>query len=106
MVAHAQNVREMKTTSSAMGNAATHTHRSDAKAPSLAAELAELGRALRTMLDPYRPERHYMRGPGPKWSAKNNPKRVVSDAAVATCALSLDTQTIEPVTAPLATCSA
>jgi len=22
-------------------------------------------------LDPYRPERHYMRGPGPKWRAKH-----------------------------------
>lgn len=22
-------------------------------------------------LDPYRPEQHYMRGPGPKWRAKN-----------------------------------
>ena len=21
--------------------------------------------------DPYRPERHYMRGPGPKWRAKH-----------------------------------
>ncbi|WP_167386928.1 hypothetical protein [Bradyrhizobium mercantei] len=21
--------------------------------------------------DPYRPERHYMRGPGPKWHAKH-----------------------------------
>lgn len=23
------------------------------------------------LFDPYRPERHYMRGPGPKWRAKN-----------------------------------
>ncbi|GKQ54360.1 hypothetical protein [Bradyrhizobium sp. Ce-3] len=23
------------------------------------------------MRDPYRPERHYMRGPGPKWHAKH-----------------------------------
>lgn len=22
--------------------------------------------------DPYRPERHYMRGPGPKWRAKQS----------------------------------
>jgi len=22
--------------------------------------------------DPYRPERHYMRGPGPKWRAKHH----------------------------------
>lgn len=24
----------------------------------------------RTIFDPYRPERHYMRGPGPKWRAR------------------------------------
>jgi hypothetical protein len=26
---------------------------------------------LTTMFDPYRPECHYMRGPGPKWRAKH-----------------------------------
>ena len=26
---------------------------------------------LRTVFDPYRPELHYMRGPGPKWHAKH-----------------------------------
>ena len=26
---------------------------------------------IRTMTDPYRPELHYMRGPGPKWRAKH-----------------------------------
>lgn len=26
----------------------------------------------KTMFDPYRPERHYMRGPGPKSRAKQN----------------------------------
>jgi hypothetical protein len=25
----------------------------------------------RDLFDPYRPERHYMRGPGPKWQAKH-----------------------------------
>jgi hypothetical protein len=25
------------------------------------------------LFDPYRPERHYMRGPGPKWHAKHAP---------------------------------
>jgi hypothetical protein len=29
-------------------------------------------RALRTLVDPYRPEQHYMRGPGPKWHAKHD----------------------------------
>ena len=26
--------------------------------------------------DPYRPELHYMRGPGPKWRAKNGASRL------------------------------
>ena len=25
----------------------------------------------KNVFDPYRPERHYMRGPGPKWRAKH-----------------------------------
>ncbi len=33
--------------------------------------LAEFGRLFRSMIDPYRPEQHYMRGPGPKWRAKH-----------------------------------
>jgi|APAra7269097403_1048558.scaffolds.fasta_scaffold13881_3 hypothetical protein len=34
--------------------------------------LAERWQRLATMIrDPYRPEKHYMRGPGPKWHAKN-----------------------------------
>lgn len=88
-----------------MGNAATRTHRLDAKAPSLAAEFVELGRALRAMFDPYRPECHYMRGPGPKWRAKHNPKVVAPDAAVAVCALSVVEQTMA-VTGSAAACSA
>ena len=39
--------------------------------PSLGAELIELAASLRALFDPYRPERHYMRGPGPKWRAKH-----------------------------------
>ena len=27
---------------------------------------------IRTLFDPYRPEQHYMRGPGPKWHAKHH----------------------------------
>jgi hypothetical protein len=26
---------------------------------------------VRSFFDPYRPERHYMRGPGPKWHEKH-----------------------------------
>jgi hypothetical protein len=29
----------------------------------------------RSLFDPYRPELHYMRGPGPKWHAKYAPAR-------------------------------
>ena len=32
--------------------------------------LAEFTRLFRSMVDPYRPELHYMRGPGPKSHAK------------------------------------
>ena len=28
-------------------------------------------RLLKDMSDPYRPERHYMRGPGPRWHARH-----------------------------------
>jgi hypothetical protein len=34
--------------------------------------IVEIGREfIRVVTDPYRPERHYMRGPGPKWRAKH-----------------------------------
>ena len=33
--------------------------------------LGEFARLFRSMVDPYRPELHYMRGPGPKWRAKH-----------------------------------
>lgn len=42
-------------------------------APELAAELATLARCLiATLTDSYHPERHYMRGPGPKWHARHD----------------------------------
>ena len=34
-------------------------------------------RALQVLFDPYRPELHYMRGPGPKWHAKHDPASVL-----------------------------
>jgi hypothetical protein len=44
------------------------------QAPSLAADLAVFLRNLASALfDSYRPELHYMRGPGPKWHAKHDP---------------------------------
>jgi hypothetical protein len=41
-------------------------------APRLGLAAAKLWRTLmKEVLDPYRPERHYMRGPGPRWRAKH-----------------------------------
>jgi hypothetical protein len=33
-------------------------------------------------VDPYRPELHYMRGPGPKWHAKQNLARATAPALI------------------------
>jgi hypothetical protein len=41
----------------------------------------ELPHALAQLFDPYRPELHYMRGPGPKWHerrAANTPKTTLA----------------------------
>jgi hypothetical protein len=52
------------------------------KPVSLLADLGTLGRDLiKGVLDPYRPERHYMRGPGPKWHAKHSPAAAEHDFA-------------------------
>ena len=34
-------------------------------------DVGEIVRTIRALVDPYRPEQHYMRGPGPKWHAKH-----------------------------------
>ena len=41
----------------------------------LVREFADFFRAIKALADPYRPELHYMRGPGPKWHARHNPAR-------------------------------
>jgi hypothetical protein len=41
-------------------------------ANSFSATLAEFLLTLTAVFDSYRPERHYMRGPGPKWHAKHD----------------------------------
>jgi hypothetical protein len=52
--------------------AATRTLIHRRRAWSAAADIAGLFRTLANALfDPYRPELHYMRGPGPKWRAKH-----------------------------------
>jgi hypothetical protein len=35
---------------------------------------------VRDLFDDYRPERHYMRGPGPKWREKHAPKPATAAA--------------------------
>jgi hypothetical protein len=40
---------------------------------SLTGDFADLLRTLMMPFDSYRPELHYLRGPGPKWHAKNDP---------------------------------
>jgi hypothetical protein len=61
------------------------------QAPGLAADVADLFRTLaKALFDPYRPELHYMRGPGPKWHAKHDPvcapKAVAAMPAMIRCA--------------------
>ncbi len=43
--------------------------------PTISAGLAMLWRNFREAFDPYQPELHYMRGPGPKWRAKHAHER-------------------------------
>jgi hypothetical protein len=40
-------------------------------APRLTRAVAYLRKVLNSLFDPYRPELHYMRGPGPKWHEKH-----------------------------------
>ena len=45
--------------------------------PSFLGGLREAVRAFMYELrDPYRPELHYMRGPGPKWHARQGPRAI------------------------------
>jgi hypothetical protein len=51
---------------------------SSSSAPPLGATLVAVCRTLLTdLFIGYRPERHYMRGPGPKWREKNLVNHVV-----------------------------
>lgn len=50
------------------------------KTASIGKAVADLWRTVTTdLFDTYRPERHYMRGPGPKWRAKHAPTAIVSE---------------------------
>ena len=54
------------------------------KTPRFSRDFAELVGALRSLIDPYRPEQHYMRGPGPKWRAKHAPAASADSVSVPT----------------------
>jgi hypothetical protein len=50
------------------------------KSPSIGRAVAELWLSVTSQLfDSYRPERHYMRGPGPKWRAKHAQPKLASE---------------------------
>ena len=50
------------------------------KSPSIGQAVADLWRSVTAELfTDYRPERHYMRGPGPKWHAKHAPAQRVAE---------------------------
>ena len=51
------------------------------RASGVLADLADFVQDLaRSLFDPYRPELHYMRGPGPKWHAKHDRVQVAYHA--------------------------
>lgn len=60
----------MASAASAVPQIAPHVAATGSITPghAIAARLAML---IQRLCDPYRPERHYMRGPGPKWHAKH-----------------------------------
>jgi hypothetical protein len=63
-----------------MGSKA-HRNIASRNAASPAATFIEVIRNLaKALFDPYRPELHYMRGPGPKWHAKHDPAPAAMDA--------------------------
>jgi hypothetical protein len=56
---------------------------------SLCGEIRTMWRGwVGVMFDPYRPELHYMRGPGPKWHAKHGVATAQTHRLLATAAWS------------------
>jgi hypothetical protein len=50
------------------------------KNPTIGKAVADLWRTVTTdLFDTYHPERHYMRGPGPKWHAKHRQPAVTAE---------------------------
>jgi hypothetical protein len=57
-----------------MGRKAVRNFAASRKAQGLSVDFADLVHDMaKALFDPYRPELHYMRGPGPKWHAKHDP---------------------------------
>lgn len=55
---------------------------SSRSAPHLGKEMVSVFRSLvADVVSDYRPERHYMRGPGPKWRAKHYPQPAARPAS-------------------------
>jgi hypothetical protein len=53
---------------------------SKSKTPSIGKAVADLWRTVTSdLFSEYRPERHYMRGPGPKWRAKHARNTVTAE---------------------------
>ena len=53
---------------------------SKTKTPSIGKAVADLWHTVTTdLFGTYRPERHYMRGPGPKWRAKHAQPKLASE---------------------------
>ena len=50
------------------------------KNPTIGKAVADLWRTVTSdLFDTYHPERHYMRGPGPKWRAKHAQPKAVNE---------------------------
>jgi hypothetical protein len=58
------------------------TPTSDSNTDGLAGDFSDLMRAIKNLIDPYRPELHYMRGPGPRWHAKHERSETVDAGAM------------------------
>jgi hypothetical protein len=53
---------------------------SKSKTPSIGKAVADLWRTVTSdLFNAYRPEQHYMRGPGPKWRAKHARNSVTAE---------------------------
>jgi hypothetical protein len=74
-------------------------HAAGRQALRLAAEIGALFYdLLKALFDPYRPELHYMRGPGPRWRANHDCSPAADAAAVPT---SLPPHASNPLAVPV-----